>query len=47
VFRLGGKLVHAKKVTVPARPYLGISAADRTASLAVVRDHIERAWEGG
>lgn len=25
-FMLGGKLVHAKKVTIPARPFVGISA---------------------
>jgi phage virion morphogenesis protein len=46
VFRLGGRLIRAKQVTIPARPYLGISAADRANSLVIVRDHIERRWQG-
>ena len=29
VFRLGGRLVRAEKVEIPARPFLGISAEDR------------------
>jgi phage virion morphogenesis protein len=29
VFRLGKRLVRAKKVTIPARPFLGISEEDR------------------
>jgi phage virion morphogenesis protein len=28
VFRMGGALVFAKQVTIPARPYLGLSKAD-------------------
>ncbi len=29
VFKLGGRLVKARSVTIPARPYLGVSADDR------------------
>lgn len=29
VFRLGNRTVFARKVTLPARPYLGLSATDR------------------
>lgn len=38
VFRMGsgGGLVHAKKVTIPARPYLGFSEADRLTVLDAV-----------
>jgi phage virion morphogenesis protein len=46
VFRLGGRVVFARKVTIPARPFLGISAEDRAAILQVVGDHIEGTWEG-
>jgi len=35
-FMLGGKRVHAKKVTLPARPYLGFGPADRAAVHAIV-----------
>jgi phage virion morphogenesis protein len=43
-FRLGGRLVIARAVTIPARPYLGMSAADAEAILGVVADHAEAAW---
>lgn len=35
VFQLGGRTVKAKKVTIPARPFLGISAEDRQEIAAV------------
>ena len=38
---LGGKAGRGKKVTIPARPYLGISAADRREIAEIVRDHLE------
>ena len=44
VFRLGGKLVHAQKVTIPARPWLGIADEDRTEMTAIVRDHVNEVW---
>ncbi len=45
VFRLGGKLIFAKSVTIPARPYLGLSASDVEAILDVIADHAEEIWE--
>lgn len=45
VFRMGGKLIFAKKVTIPARPYLGISAADRDTIGEIILDHINGQWE--
>jgi len=36
VFHLGSRVVFAKKVTIPARPYLGFGAADRAVTLEVV-----------
>lgn len=33
-------LVFAKRVTVPARPWLGLSAEDETEVLAIARDHL-------
>jgi phage virion morphogenesis protein len=44
VFRIGGRLVFARKVTIPARPFLGISAADREAIVALVEGLITRDW---
>jgi phage virion morphogenesis protein len=44
VFRLNGRLVRAQKVTIPARPYLGISESDRSTIAQVVEDHISGAW---
>jgi len=41
-FRMGGNLIVADKVTLPARPYLGISADDETAIAEIVFDFIER-----
>jgi phage virion morphogenesis protein len=46
VFRMGGHLVMAKKVTIPARPYLGVSAGDRKTILEIIADHAEGAWSG-
>lgn len=38
-----GHFVRAKSVTLPARPYLGLSAADETAILDIVGEHLARA----
>jgi phage virion morphogenesis protein len=43
-FRMGGKVVFARKVVIPARPYLGISTEDRQEILQVVEDHIAETW---
>lgn len=37
-FMLGGKLVHAKKVTIPARPVVGLSAENAQEILQLVTD---------
>jgi phage virion morphogenesis protein len=48
VFRLGagGKMVRAKSVTIPARPYLGFGAADRGGVEDVVAGALKRATQG-
>lgn len=43
VFRLGGRTVKAGKVTIPARPWLGISAGDREEIAAIVEHFIAAA----
>lgn len=42
VFFIGGDLVKAKSVTLPARPYLGISAEDETSVAEIVFSFVER-----
>jgi len=44
-FRLGDKVVVAKAVTIPARPYLGVGRVALAALLDVIEDHIQRVWE--
>lgn len=39
VFQLGGKTVHAKSVTIPARPFVGISDDNAREIVDVVTDH--------
>ncbi len=41
-FRIGGALVAAKSVTLPARPYLGISSDDETMIAEIVFDFVDR-----
>jgi phage virion morphogenesis protein len=43
IHQLGGQAGPGKKVTIPARPYLGISEADRTEIRAVITDFLEGA----
>lgn len=45
-FRLGERWVFAKSVTIPARPYLGISAEDREEILDVFGAFMQRATHG-
>lgn len=42
VFRLGGRLVHARSVRIPARPYLGISATDRRDVIETIDGFVQR-----
>ncbi len=41
-FHIGDRLVRAKSVTLPARPYLGISAEDESAIAEIVFSFVER-----
>lgn len=45
-FMAGNKLVFATKVTIPARPYLGISPQDQTDILDMVRSRLSQAAQG-
>lgn len=38
-FQLGGKFVNAKKVTIPARPFVGVSAENAREIVDIVTDH--------
>jgi phage virion morphogenesis protein len=42
-FMLGDRVVFAKKVTIPARPYLGFGPADRVATLEIVHAELRLA----
>ncbi|HEV2678783.1 MAG TPA: phage virion morphogenesis protein [Aliidongia sp.] len=46
VFKLGGRLVFARKVVIPARPFLGISVADRQTILDTIEDVAAANWSG-
>jgi phage virion morphogenesis protein len=48
VFALpSGQWVQAKAVTIPARPFLGVSADDRQEIVAIVRDAVAKATQRG
>lgn len=47
VFRLGNRVVHARSVTIPARPYLGVSSDDREMIVDVVTGALDRAIGSG
>ncbi|SIP95980.1 phage virion morphogenesis protein [Bosea sp. TND4EK4] len=47
VFRLGNRIVHARSVTIPARPYLGISNEDREMIIDVLKGALDRAIGSG
>jgi phage virion morphogenesis protein len=42
-FTMGGRHIFAKSVTIPARPYLGVSAEDRDMIAEIFADHAARA----
>jgi phage virion morphogenesis protein len=42
IHQLGGQAGRGRKVTIPARPYLGVSAADRVRILAVLKWFLAR-----
>jgi phage virion morphogenesis protein len=41
IHQFGGQAGRGRKVTIPARPYLGISDAGRKEILAILADHLE------
>ena len=41
-FKIGGRTVHAKKVTIPARPFVGLSTENRAELDDLVSDHLGR-----
>ncbi len=41
IFSMGGEHFAVKSVTIPARPYLGLSKEDEEEILAIVADHFE------
>lgn len=45
-FKIGGKTVHAKRVVIPARPFVGLSDANRAELLDLVTDHFGRLGGG-
>ena len=47
VFRLAGGVVHAHQVTIPARPYLGLSDADWVEVAELAGEYIARLLRGG
>ena len=44
VFRLGGRIIFAKKVTIPSRPWLGVSATNQNEIMEIIQDHIDEVW---
>lgn len=45
VFRIGGRLVRTKKVTMPARPYIGLSADDRSEVVAATVGYLRKLFQ--
>lgn len=46
-FKMGNRIVRTQSVTIPARPYLGISSDDRDMILDVVEGALDRALRSG
>ncbi len=40
IHQLGGKSGRGQKITIPARPYLGINDADRAEAIRIMKDHM-------
>lgn len=45
IHQLGGKAGRGRKVTIPARPYLGLSVDDQKEIEGLVQDHMEGSFE--
>jgi phage gpG-like protein len=46
-FRMGGRLFTLSKVSIPARPFLGLTPADRAEIAAIFADFQARALRAG
>ena len=44
---LGDEVVFARRVTIPARPYLGWGATEREEATVVIRRWLDQAFAGG
>lgn len=44
-FSIGGKRVHAKKVTIPPRPFVGVSISDRQEINKLITDYLEMVFK--
>ncbi|PCI03857.1 MAG: phage virion morphogenesis protein [Hyphomicrobiales bacterium] len=45
IFKIGGRTVGAKSVTIPARPFLGVSSDDRTMIAEIVFGFLKRVFK--
>jgi len=45
-FKIGKNWVQKKSVTIPARPYLGASDADKLELIRVVNEFLSKSWDG-
>lgn len=43
-FQIGDRYVQKKSVTIPARPFIGLSMDDRTEITAILSDHLRKAF---
>jgi phage virion morphogenesis protein len=46
IHQFGGKAGRNRKVTIPARPYLGIGPGDRQEIFSILRNHVQAAISG-
>jgi phage virion morphogenesis protein len=46
-FQIGGRWATKRQVTIPARPFLGISGADRAEIGAILQDHLRAGLDRG
>jgi len=47
IHQFGGKAGRGRKVSIPARPYLGISDADRSEAVRIIKEHLRSMIDAG
>lgn len=47
IHQFGGKAGRGRKVSIPARPYLGISDADRSEAVRIIKEHLRSMSDAG